>query len=67
MSMTEGELIEYLEQYDRDAYEEYFTLTNGDSYVAINFLKNTYGEEKVHAAFPNLLAQDTLEEQEVTA
>lgn len=51
----------------RDAYEEYFTLTNGDSYVAINFLKNTYGEEKVHAAFPNLLAQDTLEEQEVTA
>jgi len=51
----------------RDAYEEYFTLTNGDGYVAINFLKNTYGEEKVHAAFPNLLAQDTLEEQEVTA
>ena len=51
----------------RDAYEEYFTLANGDSYVAINFLKNTYGEEKVHAAFPNLLAQDTLEEQEVTA
>ena len=51
----------------RDAYEEYFTLTNGDSYVAIKFLKNTYGEEKVHAAFPNLFAQDTLEEQEVTA
>lgn len=51
----------------RDAYEEYFTLANGDSYVAIKFLKKTYGEEKVHAAFPNLFAQDTLEEQEVTA
>lgn len=49
------------------AYDEYLTLAGGNEDVAMNFLKKTYGEEKVHAAFPNLFAQDTLEEQEVTA
>jgi len=50
------------------AYDEYLTLAGGNEDVAMNFLKKTYGEEKVKAAFPaNISVQECSEEQEATA